>query len=98
MVLTYRRSSDILLSIAGEDPDQRNACALACRALLLIDEISDTSIQLIVRNVKIIEGDDSILQERELLRSKVCAGDKLVEMRKTVDAFLESPSGFLTSP
>jgi hypothetical protein len=96
--ITYLRFSDVLLSIANTgSEDDRSKATLALKIMLLnSNNMADISKNMVIRNLKTLEGDefseDEITQLSKVNKSSL----SLTEQRDQTDEYIASPSSFLS--
>ncbi len=95
--VTYLRFGDMLFSIAnaGDSEDKRKAI-LALKTMLLNIDMAEVSKNMIIRNLKSIEGDDYSEEEISLLIENNDNTSDLGKQRDRIDSYIENPSMFLT--
>jgi len=97
--LTYLRMADILLShglMAAREERENTIKALKC--LLLVSSMAETSLTVIIKNIKILEGDDYSEEEINLLREKATSVDDQLVIRDQINNYIENDLAFLTNP
>lgn len=93
--LTYRRMADILLAhglIANGEDRENTVSALKC--LLLIDRMASFSREVVIDNLKVLEGEDFSDEEIDLISRKAANGSKL---RQQVNSFATNRMEFLNA-
>ncbi|MGM3224380.1 hypothetical protein [Dickeya zeae] len=85
---TYLRMADILL-IHGLSCDERTKFITALKALLLIKGMASVSKEIVISNIKTLEGDKYNQDEINNLLSKSVATGKIIDFRRLVDEIVE---------
>lgn len=97
--LTYLRMADILLAHGlASSGDERDKTIKALKCLLLVGSIADTSLEVIKRNIKTIEGSNYSDEDIDLLRERARSVNDLLNIRDAIDSYIEDDLEFLTSP
>jgi hypothetical protein len=97
--ITFLRFSDMLLSIANTGgADDISKVTLALKIMLLnSNNMAELSKNMVIRNLKILEGDnfseDEVTQLLKINESSL----PLAEQRDQIDAYIANPSSFLSS-
>lgn len=87
--LTYLRMADILLSYGLLNED-RSKFITALKSLLFIKDIASTSKEIIISNIKTLEGDKYSQHEIESLLSKSIGAEEIIELRKLVNELADN--------
>lgn len=85
---TYLRMADILL-IYGLSCEDRTKFIIALKALLFIKDMASVSREIVISNIKTLEGDKYNQDEINNLLSKSVATGKIIDFRKLVDEIVE---------
>lgn len=95
--ITFLRYSDMLLSIANTgDADDRNKVILALKVMLLnSNNMAELSKNMVIRNIKILEGDNFLEDEITQLSKINESSLTFAEQREQIDAYIADPSSFL---
>ncbi|KLQ25751.1 MULTISPECIES: hypothetical protein [Citrobacter] len=86
--VTYLRMADILLA-HGLLCKDRSRFITALKSLLLIKNMASTSKEIVISNIKTLEGDKYDQDEINNLESKSIASVKIIDFRKLVDELAE---------
>lgn len=89
--LTYLDTADVMLSqgLLSSGKDRENVVK-ALKCLLLIKGISDTSLNIIKNNIRILEGDDYSEKEITQLRENSIRVDDQLKLRNRINEYLEN--------
>ena len=85
---TYLRMADILL-IYGLSCEDRTKFIIALKSLLFIKDMASVSREIVISNIKTLEGDKYNQDEINNLLSKSVATGKIIDFRKLVDEIVE---------
>lgn len=96
--LTYLRMADILLShgLHAQGPE-RDKAIQGVKALLLIRDMARVSRDVVISNLKALQGNEYAEEAVTLLRQKAVSMDDVLELRRRIDAFISNEAVFLTS-
>jgi len=97
--VTYLRFADMLYAkgVDGDEKEAFKAC-LALKCMLLNSTIAELSRNVVIDNIKAIEGDEFSIDEINLLKEKACDASELLKLRRMVDEFSAAPAVFLSKP
>lgn len=96
--LTYLRMADILLAhgLSAQSPEKEKAIQ-GLKALLLIRDMARVSREVVINNLKMLEGNEYVEEAIGILRQKAVSIDDVLELRKRIDEFINNELLFLTS-
>lgn len=93
---TYLRSADFLLSYGLKSNDkERQKSINGLKCLLLISNIATTSEEIIMRNIKMLEGTGFSENEIASLKSIATPVSEPMRLRENIDQFLAAPTKFI---
>lgn len=97
--LSYLRMADILLAHGlVSEKDNKEKCIMALKCLILVKDIAERSKQVVINNLKTLEGEDYSDNEILLLSSKSASIDDAIAFRENIDKYIINSAAFLTFP
>jgi len=95
---TYLRMADILLAhgLHGQG-GERNKAILGLKALLLIRDMARVSKEIVINNLKVLEGNEYTEEVVTILSEKAVSTDDVLELRRRIEALISNDLAFLTS-
>lgn len=94
--ITFRRLGDILFAKGNtNDVEKKKNAILGLKSLLLINDIAETSKELIIRNIKILEDNDYSQDEIDLIKSKSEKLSNELELRDLIDEYIKNSDNFI---
>jgi len=96
--LTFLRMADILLSHGlHSQGSEREKAILGLKALLLVRDMAGVSKEIVITNLKTLEGSFFAEEIVAALRAKAVNMDEVLELRRRIDALISNETVFLTA-
>jgi len=97
--ITYLRFADMLYAkgVNGNEEEAFKVC-VALKCMLLNSTIAELSRNVVIDNIKAIEGDEFSVDEINLLKERACDSSELLKLRRMIDEFSAAPAVFLSKP